>query len=248
VEMIAGVSAGFIGPSGLTIPVLVDHAVVSMPNGIAGANELDYHYRYLNPRRDIVLKHVGDFRNVIESDGCPRCNEGILKFYRGIEIGHVFKLGTKYSEKLGATFLDPAGKDQTMIMGCYGIGVSRILSAVIEQNHDEYGMIWPPTLAPFQVHLIPISVKDDLQIQVVNDLYNRLLDNGVEVLIDDRDERPGVKFKDSDLIGIPIRIVIGKDAQQGNVEFIERRINKKESINIHDALVRIINLVKKDRG
>jgi prolyl-tRNA synthetase len=244
VERITGVSIGFIGPNGLTIPVLVDHAVVNMPNGIAGANELDYHYRNLNPRQDIVIDHVGDFHNVIEGDNCPRCNEGILKFYRGIEIGHVFKLGTKYSEKLGATFLDPSGRAQTMIMGCYGIGVSRILSAVIEQKHDDYGIIWPLTLAPFHVHLIPISAKDDLQMQVVNDLYTRLLDNGVEVLIDDRDERPGVKFKDSDLIGIPIRIVVGKDAAQGKVEFIERRNNEKESIHFNDAFERIIGLVK----
>jgi prolyl-tRNA synthetase len=183
-------------------------------------------------------------RNVMDGDGCPRCQGGSLKLYRGIEIGHVFKLGTKYSEKLGATFLDPSDQNQSMIMGCYGIGVSRILPTVIEQNHDEYGIIWPLSLAPFLVHLIPISTKDDLQMQAVNDLYNRLLDNGVEVLIDDRDERPGVKFKDSDLIGIPIRIVIGKDIEQGNVEFIERRSNKKESVQLDDACIRIFELVK----
>jgi prolyl-tRNA synthetase len=215
-----------------------------MVKGIAGANETDYHYRNLNPRRDIAFENVGDFRNVVEGDECPRCNDGILKFYRGIEIGHVFKLGTKYTEKLGATFLDPSGKAQTMIMGCYGIGVSRILSAVIEQNHDEHGIIWPPTLAPFHVHLIPISAKDTLQTQVVNDLYKRFIDNGIEVLLDDRDERPGVKFKDSDLIGIPIRIVIGKDSEHGNVEFIERISNKKELITIDDAFVRIIEFFK----
>lgn len=240
VEELTGVPVGFIGPHGLTIPILVDHTVLNMPNGIAGANELDYHYRNLNPRQDIILTHVGDFRNVLEGERCPRCNEGILTFYRGIEMGHVFKLGTKYSEKLGATFLDPSGKDQTMIMGCYGIGVSRILSAVIEQNHDDNGMIWPISLAPYQVHLIPISVKDDVQMQLVNDMYNRLLDLGIEVLIDDRDERPGVKFKDSDLIGIPIRIIIGKDAVQGNVEFIERSKLNKVSIPINDAVKRIL--------
>jgi len=244
VETITGIPAGFIGPIGLTIPVLVDHAVLNMPNGIAGANELNYHYRNLNPRRDIDHKRVGDFRNVNEGDGCSHCKKGFLKFYRGIEVGHVFKLGTKYSEKLGATFLDPLGKAQPMIMGCYGIGVSRILSAVIEQNHDEHGMIWPSTLAPFHVHLIPISVKDDLQMQVANDLYNRLIDHGIEVLIDDRDERPGVKFKDSDLIGIPIRVVIGKDAESGYVEFVERRSNQKELIHINDAYARIIDSLK----
>lgn len=248
VEKITGAKVGFVGPNGLTIPVLIDHAVVNMPIGIAGANELDYHYRNVSPVRDIVLEHVGDFRNAIEGDKCPRCEEGKLKFYRGIEVGHVFKLGRKYSEKLGAAFLDPSGKNQTMIMGCYGIGVSRILSAVIEQNHDDNGMIWPSSIAPFHVHLIPISVKDHFQMEVVHNFYNRLLDNGIEVLIDDRDERPGVKFKDSDLIGIPVRIVIGKDAVQGNVEFIERRSNKKELVHINDAFGRIVDLVKNDHG
>ncbi|MFC5700230.1 proline--tRNA ligase [Cohnella faecalis] len=243
VERVTGLPIGFIGPRGLTIPVLVDHAVLQMPYGIAGANEADYHYRHFNAGRDIDLLQVGHFRNAAEGDRCPSCNEGVLKFHRGIEMGHVFKLGTKYSEKLGATFLDSAGKDQPMIMGCYGIGVSRILSAVLEQNHDEHGMIWPSALAPFHVHLIPISSKDDIQMQAANDLYNRLLENGVEALLDDREERPGVKFKDSDLIGIPIRIIIGKDAEYGNVEFVERRNLKKESISIHDAVARIMEFV-----
>ncbi|MBH5316235.1 proline--tRNA ligase [Paenibacillus sp. GSMTC-2017] len=245
VEMMTGVPTGFIGPIGLSIPVLVDQTVVQMYSGIAGANETDHHHRNINAGRDITLDHVGDFRNVIEGELCSRCNEGTLAFHRGIEIGHVFKLGTKYSGQLSATFLDSYGKSQTMIMGCYGIGVSRILSAVIEQNHDENGMIWPSTIAPYHVHLIPISVKDHLQMEVVSELYNRLLENGVDVLIDDRDERPGVKFKDSDLIGIPIRIVVGKDAVNGNVEIIKRRNNQKEIITVNEAFDRIIDSIKK---
>ncbi|MNZ94179.1 Proline--tRNA ligase [compost metagenome] len=171
-----------------------------------------------------------------QGDSCPRCEKGELQFYRGIEIGHVFKLGTKYSEKLGATYLDSSGKEQTMIMGCYGIGVSRILSAVVEQNHDEHGMVWPISIAPFHVHLVPISVKDEVQMNVVEQLYHQLSKHGVEVLVDDREERPGVKFKDSDLIGIPIRIVIGKDAAQGLVEFVERGAGHKTTIEADQVL------------
>lgn len=240
---ISGVTVGFIGPMDLPFPVLVDHTVAHMTSGIAGANELNHHVRNLYPIRDLELTHVGDFRNVTEGEKCPRCEEGILKFNRGIEIGHVFKLGTKYSEQLGANFLDPSGKEQTMIMGCYGIGVSRILSAVIEQNHDVNGITWPTTLAPFQVHLIPISIKDDKQMELAQKLYHLLLENGIEVLMDDRDERPGVKFKDSDLIGIPIRIIVGKDAEQEHVEFTLRKHNKKESLHVDDAIARIIELV-----
>ncbi|MDQ0087739.1 prolyl-tRNA synthetase [Paenibacillus anaericanus] len=241
---ISGVTVGFIGPMDLPFPVLVDHTVAHMTSGIAGANELNHHVRNLYPIRDLELTHVGDFRNVTEGEKCPRCEEGILKFNRGIEIGHVFKLGTKYSEQLGANFLDPSGKEQTMIMGCYGIGVSRILSAVIEQNHDVNGITWPTTLAPFQVHLIPISIKDDKQTKLAQKLYHLLLENGIEVLIDDRDERPGVKFKDSDLIGIPIRIIVGKDAEQEHVEFTLRKHNVKESLHVDDAIARINELVK----
>lgn len=241
---ISGVAVGFIGPMDLPFPVLIDHTVTHMTSGIAGANELNHHVRNLYPKRDLELTNVGDFRNVTEGEKCPRCEEGILKFNRGIEIGHVFKLGTKYSEQLGANFLDPSGKEQTMIMGCYGIGVSRILSAVIEQNHDDNGIIWPTTLAPFQVHLIPISMKDDKQMDLAQKVYHILLENRIEVLMDDRDERPGVKFKDSDLIGIPIRIIVGKDAEQEHVEFTLRNQNKKESLHVDDAIARIIELVK----
>ncbi|WP_226000615.1 proline--tRNA ligase [Paenibacillus sp. BJ-4] len=242
VSMVTGTPSGYIGPFGLKIPVWVDYAVAQMSNGIAGANELDYHYRHVNPGRDIELRHVADLRNVTEGDRCPRCDEGELKLYRGIEIGHVFKIGTLYSEKLGANFLNASGAKQTMIMGCYGIGISRILSAIVEQNHDQNGIIWPSTLAPFQVHIIPVSVKDNLQMQIAEELYNQLQNQGVEVLLDDREERPGVKFKDSDLIGIPVRIVVGKDAEHGKIEWVERGASNKETIHVKETSKRILDI------
>jgi prolyl-tRNA synthetase, family II len=241
---LTGVPTGFIGPVGLTLTVLVDHAAAELTHGIAGANEGDYHYRNVQPGRDFDLSRTGDFRNVAEGDGCPSCSDGTLQFYRGIEVGHVFKLGTKYSEKLGAQFLDSAGKSQTMIMGCYGIGVSRVLSAVVEQHYDANGIIWPMGIAPYQVHLIPVAVKDEAQMQAAEQLYDRLLAQGIEVLLDDRDERAGVKFMDADLIGIPLRIVVGRDIAAGQVEYMERRVGEKQVMGTEEALERVLSAVK----
>jgi prolyl-tRNA synthetase len=180
---------------------------------------------------------------VIEGDSCPKC-KGELKFSRGIEVGHIFKLGTKYSEKLGAKYLDPSGKEQMMIMGCYGIGVSRVLSAVVEQYNDPNGIIWPISIAPFHVHIIPFSVKDPEQMRLADQLYSRLCKARIEVLLDDRDERPGVKFKDSDLIGIPIRIIVGKHANEGIVEFKERVSMELKVMSHEDAYLQILKIVK----
>ncbi|WHX46948.1 proline--tRNA ligase [Paenibacillus woosongensis] len=243
VMKLTGVTTGFIGPKDLSVPVLVDQSVVHMTKAIAGANEKDYHFRNVNVRRDIPLNYVGDFRNVKEGEHCPRCKEGTFKFYRGIEVGHVFKLGTKYSEHLGAAFLDAQGESKQMIMGCYGIGVSRLLSAVIEQHHDEDGMIWPISIAPMQVHIIPVSAKDEVQMGTAWQVYDRLMEHGAEVLLDDRDERPGVKFKDADLIGLPIRIVVGKGAADGLVEFMERSQREKELITLEEAVERVKGLL-----
>jgi len=240
VEQYINSEVGYIGPIGLDIPTLIDSSVLSIHDGIAGANVANYHYRHVNVSRDLNLTHIGDFRNVVEGDSCPRCEQGTLQLHRGIEIGHVFKLGTKYSEKLSATYLDQSGRAEPMIMGCYGIGVSRILSAVVEQHHDEHGIIWPMALTPYHVHIIVISTKDDIQMQLVQQLTTHLERNGVEVLIDDRDERPGVKFKDSDLIGIPYRIVVGKDAIDGNVEWVDRRCNTKVLITANDAIEHVL--------
>lgn len=242
-EQVTGAPTGFAGPIGLAIPILVDQAVVQIHHGITGANEQDYHYRFVRPGSDFPLDHVGDFRNVIEGDPCPRCNEGAIEFYRGIEVGHVFKLGTKYTEKLGATYLDPIGKEQVMVMGCYGIGVSRILSALVEQSHDDQGMIWPISIAPFHVHVIPVSIKDSLQMEIAEQMYQSLLNKGVDALFDDRDERPGVKFKDSDLMGIPIRIVVGKQAIHGQIEFKERIHTESTIMTIEDSILRTLELV-----
>lgn len=241
-ETVTGAAVGFAGPIGLLIPLLADESVVRMEVGVAGANESDYHVKNVVPGRDFQVDRVGDFRKVKEGEACSRCEEGRLQFVKGIEVGHVFKLGTKYSEALSARYLDANGKEQPIIMGCYGIGVSRIVSAIVEQHHDERGIVWPAAVAPYLVHLIPVSIKDEMQRKVAEDLYDTLRQKGIDVLLDDRDERAGVKFNDSDLIGIPIRIVVGKDVINGNVEYIERCGNNKQLLSIEEALGRIKNL------
>ncbi|BCJ85299.1 proline--tRNA ligase [Effusibacillus dendaii] len=242
-ERVTGAPVGYAGPVGLSIPILVDRAVAAMPTVVTGANEKEHHLRNVQPGVHFTLDRTGDFRNVIEGDQCPRC-AGTLQFYRGIEVGHVFKLGTKYSEKLGAVYLDQTGSEQLMVMGCYGIGVSRVLSAIIEQSSDEHGMRWPLAIAPFHVHLIPVSVKDETQMALADQLYERLQSAGVEVLMDDRDERPGVKFKDSDLVGIPIRITVGKGAADGVVEYKERDAADKSDLSVEEAVARIMEKVR----
>lgn len=239
-ERVTGAPVGFAGPIGLAIPVYADQAVADMAEGAAGANEADFHYIHVMPGRHFQPAMIADFRNAVEGDACARCEEGMLRFHRGIEVGHVFKLGTKYSEALGAKFVDQNGREQAMIMGCYGIGVSRILSAVAEQSHDSRGIIWPAAIAPYQVHIIPVSVKDESQMKLAEELYGRLTEHGIEVLLDDRDERPGVKFNDSDLFGIPYRLVVGKLAANAEVEFVERRTLEKQVLGADAALARII--------
>ncbi|CAG7637253.1 proline--tRNA ligase [Paenibacillus allorhizosphaerae] len=239
-----GAPVGFAGPVGLQIPVLVDAAVAQMPCAIAGANEADYHWKHVVPGRDFPVERAGDFRNVNEGDRCPQCEDGSLQLFKGIEVGHVFKLGTKYSEALGARYLDANGKEQPIIMGCYGIGVSRMLSAIIEQNHDERGMIWSPAIAPYHVHIIAVSIKDEVQMRLAEELYARLRERGIEVLLDDRDERAGVKFNDSELIGIPIRVVVGKHAANGNVEYAERKDNEKQLLSKEEAFSRIMETLE----
>jgi prolyl-tRNA synthetase len=240
---VTGAPIGFAGPVGLDIHVVADHEVTVLNSIIVGANEENYHLKNVTPVRDFNIDKAADIRNVFEGDPCQRCT-GILQFHRGIEVGHVFKLGTKYSEKLGARFLDDAGKEQVAIMGCYGIGISRIISAVVEQNHDPNGIIWPISIAPYQVHLIIASLKDQNQLNIAENLYQRLRGYGVEVLLDDRDERAGVKFKDSDLIGLPIRIVIGKHAGEGRVEFKMRSTNETAIITVEEACSNVLQLVK----
>ncbi|RRJ66485.1 proline--tRNA ligase [Paenibacillus oralis] len=238
VEQATGAPPGFAGPLGLKIPILLDRDVSTLREGIAGANERDYHLRHVSPARDIVTSHIGDFRNVVDGETCPNCQAGKLKLSRGIEVGHIFKLGTKYSQMLGASYLDRNGKQQDIIMGCYGIGISRLLSAVVEQHYDERGIVWPAALAPYRVHIIPVSVKDRQQIELAEQLYEQLARKGIEVLLDDREERPGIKFNDADLIGIPNRIIIGKTAEHGVIEFIKRGKAEVEKITVEEALSR----------
>ncbi|WP_223068078.1 proline--tRNA ligase [Paenibacillus caui] len=239
----AGVVVGFAGPVGLDLPVVADRDAANLAAWIVGANERDYHLKQVVPGRDFKLEKIGDLRNAAEGDVCPHCGQP-LQFHRGIEVGHVFKLGTKYSEALGATYLDQAGKTQTMIMGCYGIGISRILSAVTEQRSDGSSMVWPVGIAPFHVHLIQISAKDEAQRKLAEELYAQLQAAGIEVLLDDRDERAGVKFKDADLMGIPLRITVGKQAAEGLVEFKNRAEDVSEVYSAEKVLAEAVSFVK----
>lgn len=232
---VTGAPVGYAGPIGLSIPVIIDIEAQVVQDGICGANEADMHLQHVLPERDVPSAQVADVRNVVEEDPCPKC-DGKIEFYRGIEVGHVFKLGTKYSEKLGAMFLDPTGKEQPAIMGCYGIGVSRILSAIVEQSHDANGIIWPVSVAPFDVHVIPVATNDERHMAVADSIYRSLRAKGLDVLMDDRDERAGVKFKDADLIGIPVRIVVGKGAADGRVEFKRRSTGEQIDLSIEDAI------------
>lgn len=215
-ERITGAKVGFAGPIGLDIKIIVDNEVLNMNNFVIGANKTDYHYINVN-LSDFKYDLVADIRNVTEDDVCPNCG-GKLVFKKGIEVGNTFKLGTKYSEAMNLYYADEDNKLQPVLMGCYGIGIARILAAVVEQNHDEYGMILPREIAPYDVAIVIANTKDAVQVQLANELYDKLTEKGIEVLLDDRDERAGVKFKDMDLIGIPVRIVVGKRANEGLLE------------------------------
>jgi len=210
---------GSIGPVKLPLDlkVIADHSIASIVNGVCGANEDGFHLTNVNPERDFAVNSYEDIRFILEGDVSPDGN-GTIKFARGIELGHIFKLGTTYSEPMGGTFLDENGRSKPYIMGCYGIGVSRILAAVAEQFNDEYGLKWPKKIAPFDVHLIAVNLKDESQKELAEELYSVLKSYRYDVLYDDRPERAGVKFADSDLIGLPIRITIGKRASEGIVE------------------------------
>ena len=220
---------GYIGPVGLTnITIVADASVMNMHNAVCGANEADRHFTNVLPRRDIKPTHVADIRLIREGDPCPRCSSPV-KTARGIEVGQVFKLHTKYSQALDATYLDENGQEQLMVMGCYGVGVSRTMAAAIEQHHDADGIVWPASIAPYQVVIVPINTKDEPQMTMAEQIYRELSAAGVEVVLDDREERSGVKFKDADLIGYPLRITVGPKALKENcVELKVRRT--KESL------------------
>jgi len=236
VRELTGGEVGFAGPVGLNLPIYADQAVTTLPTAVTGANKTDYHLVRVNPPRDITMTRVADLRTVTAQDPCPRCG-GALEILRGIEVGHIFKLGLKYSQALKAVFLDEAGQEQFIFMGCYGIGVSRIVAAAIEQGHDDQGMIWPLALAPFQVGLIPISLNDAATREKALYLHTALEAAGIEVLFDDRDERPGVKFKDCDLLGLPFRVVVGpRTLEKGSVEVRRRRTGETSLISLEELL------------
>lgn len=233
-----GLPVGFVGPIGLgsEIKIFGDNLVKEMHQAVVGANQEGYHFINVEPLRDFLEVIYSDLRTVKPGEQCPRC-KGRLCSARGIEVGQIFKLGDKYSKALGATFLDAQGQSRFMIMGCYGIGVSRTMAAAIEQHYDENGIKWPISIAPFQVHLIAVSAA---QLPVAEDLYRKLNDAGIEALLDDRDERPGVKFKDADLIGIPIRITVGpKGLAQGEVEVKYRRNGAEERWPLDEVVAKV---------
>ncbi len=232
---------GFTGPVGLNAKIVVDQEVMNMRNFCSGANKEGYHYINVNPK-DFKADVVGDISNIKEGDVCPCCG-GKIHFAHGIEVGNTFKLGTKYSKAMGLQYLDSNNKLQDVWMGSYGIGPARAMAALCEQNIDENGINWPKDIAPFQVAIVIISMKDEKQVEIANQIYDSLKAKGIDVLLDDRDERPGVKFKDMELIGIPYRITVGKGIQDGNVEF-KARTSDKEDIKIEEVVQKVLDEFK----
>jgi prolyl-tRNA synthetase len=230
---------GFLGPVELPLKILADQEVMDLVNAVAGANVKGFHYNGVNPGRDFTPDHVGDLRQVSPTDPCPLCGSPV-SLTEGIEVGHIFKLGTQYSAAMQAQFQDAEGKEQEMVMGCYGIGVSRVLAASIEQNHDANGMIFPLPLAPYQVILLNLDVKNAVLTAAAEQLYQDLCAAGLEVLYDDRDERPGSKFKDADLLGIPYRVTVGKRLEQeGCIELRPRRSGATQALPLAEAAAAI---------
>jgi prolyl-tRNA synthetase len=239
-----GTPTGYLGPIGLDIQVIADTEVATMVNFAVGANEKNYHVLNCNMGRDFNPTKTGDIRKVTDQDKCIVCG-GDLILTKGIEVGHIFKLGTKYSASMKASFLDANSKEQPFIMGCYGIGVSRVVAAAIEQNFDKDGMIFPVPIAPVQVLILNLGLKDEDITNAANSIYETLLENNVEVILDDRDERPGVKFKDADLIGIPFRITVGKSFSKDNIIEIRRRANGEvTNVAFADCVAKITTMVQ----
>lgn len=246
-EAAIGAVGGFTGPIGLhDCTVVVDSELVGLKNLCAGACKLDHHILNVNYGRDYEGDIVTDLKVLKEGDPCPVCGAPI-KHTRGIEVGQVFKLGTKYSKAMNAIYKDENQQDHPLVMGCYGIGVSRTLAAVIEQHHDEDGIIWPVSVAPYHVIVTLVKPKDEEQAKLAEEIYQSLLVAGVEAVIDDRDERPGVKFKDADLLGFPIRITVGKRAGEGIVEYKLRRDSEKSELSIAEAIENAIKLVNEEK-
>jgi prolyl-tRNA synthetase len=248
VEEVTGAPVGFAGPVGLTIPVHADGEVRALAAFACGANAADAHYTGVAAGRDFTPTAWGDYRQAAPGDECPRCATGHFKGYKGIEVGHVFFLGTKYSVPMRCNFLDADGKEKPMVMGCFGIGITRIAAAAIEQNHDADGIVWPVPLAPFEVALLSLQPGDPQVAALADRLHDELERAGVEVLYDDRDERPGVKFKDADLVGIPYRLAVGKKGvAEGVVELKARRTPEVTKVKIDDVIRSLVERIERER-
>jgi prolyl-tRNA synthetase len=237
IEAVLGCPPGFVGPVGLTIPVIADHSAAALSDFICGANEVDHHLTGVNWERDASDPAAADIRNVVDGDLSPS-GGGTLSIARGIEVGHIFQLGDNYSSRMNAVVLNHEGKETSMLMGCYGIGVSRIVAAAIEQNHDEHGIIWPEPMCPFSVILLSLNAKKSEDVgAATEELYAQLQQAGIEVLLDDRDTRPGVKFADADLLGIPHRLVVGdRGLKEGLIEYRHRGSGDEEKIALDGAI------------
>ena len=243
---VTGIVGGFTGPVGIhNCKIVVDSELVGTKNMVAGANKEDHHMKGVCYGRDYVGDIVTDIKTLKEGDPCPHCGAPI-KHTRGIEVGQIFKLGTKYSESMNATYKDENGEDQIYWMGCYGVGVTRTMQAIVEQSHDDKGIIWPMSVAPYHVIVTVINPADEVQMDLANKIESELEDKRVEVIVDDRDERAGVKFNDADLIGVPIRITVGKLAKDGNVEYKLRREESNEVLSAEDAIKAAAELVDKE--
>lgn len=246
IKEVTGGPLGFSGPVGLKkkIKVVADKSIRNIKNAITGANKLDYHITGVNPGRDFDADIYDDIRVAKDGDPCTKLKSGVLKSTRGIEVGHVFKLGTKYSEAMNATFSDVNGKEKPFIMGCYGIGIGRTVAAAIEQNNDDSGIKFPISIAPFEVSVIPLNLKNNKVKSVSEDIYNKLKGIGVDVIIDDRDESAGIKFKDNDLIGIPIQITVGpRTLEEDSVEIKNRNKGESTKVNIDNLVSKVEKLV-----
>lgn len=245
VERVTGAAVGFAGPVGLkeAVDLIVDTEVSVMANFITGANDTDFHLKNVNMMRDFTPTKIADIRTIQSGDPCPVCGAPV-ETCRGIEVGHIFKLGTKYSDALGCKYLDQEGQEKSMIMGCYGIGVGRTLAAIIEQHNDENGIVWPLSSAPYHAIVVPTNTTDEAINSLAGEIHAKLEEAGIEVLLDDRDERPGVKFKDADLIGIPLRITAGRKAKDGIVEFKERAGGAVLELSADEAVAKVIQMVK----
>jgi prolyl-tRNA synthetase len=243
VERLTHSPKGFAGPIGLTVPIIADYALKGMANFVTGANEKDAHLINVNLERDFQVDRFADIRMVMEEDRCPRCG-GPFRFDRGIEVGQVFKLGKKYSEAMNATYLDDQGAEKPMVMGCYGIGLARTMAAIIEQNYDDDGTIFPMSVTPFHVIVVPVSDQNKALMDTAQQITQDLEKKGFEVLLDDRAERPGVKFKDADLIGVPLRVTLGeKNFDRGKLEIRRRKTKETILVNLHDAVKILAEMV-----